>query len=209
MGNCSFSLNENFNYGHYDEFIIDETSIMPSFDNKDVEIEHKISDYKRGNLFYTISEAEALLKKLMDMKFHTKRIIEKYNSLATLFEEIHCKVCYLDIAQRWVYQQDCNQLYKCCIELEARIAEQSESIKNRYSDFCDFIQLDKSQVEEINAFINYPGLTTCLVLNRKCRKCSESKTISQLQAKNAAFMAYKIQGILSFYEYEWDEIISK
>ncbi|OLQ19077.1 hypothetical protein ChUKH1_14430 [Cryptosporidium hominis] len=204
MGNILHYLIGQRNYHYYDEIALDCGVNMFSI-QKNVE-QTKILKYK--SLSMKISEAESLYNKLMDMRYHTEQIIDKYNSLTRLFEGIHCKICYLDFAQRWVYQQDCNKFYKYCIELEARIAEQDDSIKRKYLEHCDFVQLYSIKSGKIKYLNKYPGLKTCLLLNRKCPKCYESKKISHSQAKNTAFMAFKIRGILSFYEYQWDEIKS-
>lgn len=180
MGNGLYYLTSQHNYHYYDEIALDSGVNMLST-QKNVGYQIKIFKYK--SLSTKISEAESLYNKLMDMKYHMEQIAEKYNSLSRLFEGIHCNICYLDFAQRWVYQQDCNKLYKYCVELEARIAEQNESIKRKYLEYCNFVDFQNVNSEEIKCFNNYPGLITCLLLNRKCPKCCESKNISHYQAK--------------------------
>ncbi|KAH8581821.1 uncharacterized protein ELE39_001951 [Cryptosporidium sp. chipmunk genotype I] len=179
MGNTLCYLINQRNYHYYDEIALD--CGINTFPIKKNYEQAKISKYK--SLLMKISEAEGIYSKLMDMRYHTEQIIEKYKSLSRLFEGIHCKICYLDFAQRWVYQQDCNKFYKYCIELEARIAEQDESIKRKYLEYCDFVQLYSIKSEKIKHSNKYPGLTTSLLLNRKCPKCHESKKISHSQAK--------------------------
>lgn len=179
MGNSLPNLDNKCNYYYYDEIALDSGVTILST-QKSHEHQEKIFKYET---LIKISEAERLYNKLMDMKYHTKQIIEKYDSLSRLFEGIHCNICYLDFAQRWVYQQDCNKFYKYCIELEARIAEQEESIRKKYLEYCEFAQLDYVSSEKTKYFNSYPGLTTCLLLNRKCPTCCESKNTSHLQAK--------------------------
>ncbi|OII71773.1 uncharacterized protein cubi_00580 [Cryptosporidium ubiquitum] len=220
MGNSLHYLINQRNYHYYDEIALD-SGITTFSTQKNTGYQEKIFKYK--SLSLKISEAESLYNKLMDMKYHIEQITVKYNSLSRLFEGMHCNICYLDFAQRWVYQQDCNKFYKYCIELEARIAEQDESIKRKYLEYCDFVKLYNVKSEEIKYSNNYPGLVTCLLLNRKCPKCCESKNISHSQAKvsnassyisiinsskNTAFMAFKIRGLISFYESQWNEIKS-
>ncbi|KAJ1604317.1 hypothetical protein OJ253_3744 [Cryptosporidium canis] len=179
MGNSLFHVNKDYGIYYYDDIAFDSGIITCS---KKKISEHPEQLIKHKSLLIKISEAEHLYNKLMDMKYHTEQIIEKYNSLSGLFEEIHCNICFLDFAQRWVYQQDCNKFYKYCIELEARIAEQDEYIKKKYSEYCDFVRLDSVRPEK-TSLNNYPGLTTCLLLNRKCPTCYESKNASHSQAK--------------------------
>ncbi|KAH7648844.1 hypothetical protein FG379_002314 [Cryptosporidium bovis] len=188
MGNLisNHAINDSCEY--FDEIILEnQYSLRSERVNPDFNFKGT-SDHKFKNLVKTISEVEKLLVLLMDMKDHTKRIIKKYNSLSSLFENIQCDVCFLDFAQRWVYQEDCNKLYKCCIELEARIAEQSESLRRKYVIFCDFAKLncfrefDEIPLKNIQMFIDYPGLTTATLLERKCPKCNESRALSHSQA---------------------------
>ena len=188
MGGLISKYAGDYKYEYFDEIFLESKFYLQNPVTDSLHYYKKITNNKFKNLAKTISEVEKLLVLLMDMKDHTKRIIKKYNSLASLFDNIQCDVCFLDFAQRWVYQEDCNKLYKCCVELEARIAEQSESLKRKYIIFCNFAKLscfrefDEIPVKNIQMFIDYPGLTTATLLQRKCPKCNETKELSHSQA---------------------------
>ncbi|KAH8741003.1 hypothetical protein FG386_002549 [Cryptosporidium ryanae] len=188
MGNFISSYIINNKCEYFDETILENQYLLQNDEINLTFYCKRTPNHNFGNLIKTISEVEKLLVLLMDMGNHTRRIIKKYNSLSSLFENIQCDVCFLDCAQRWVYQEDCNKLYKCCVELEARIAEQNESLKRKYVIFCDFAKLncfkefDEITLKNIQMFIDYPGLTTATLLERKCPNCNEARALSHYKA---------------------------
>ncbi|KAL7067747.1 hypothetical protein ACR3K2_16560 [Cryptosporidium serpentis] len=209
MGNENTTTISSSSDAYIDDFLLDCN--YPQFSL--AKEEPKGESTQNSNLYNVITDVDQLLKSIMNSTKHTSRIMEKYNSLIVLFEKVHCHVCYLDIAQRWIYQQDYNQLYKFCIELEARIAQQDDSLKKKYIRFCDFAQLNYFNefgdipLNIVQTHTNYPGFASFSLLNRTCPKCIEIQELSKTQCAMAAYMVYKAQGILTFYECHWDQIM--